>query len=282
MKEFRDRVAVVTGAASGIGRALAGRFAREGMQVVLADVEEAALAKAARELADGGARVLAVPTDVSRADHVDALARRTVEAFGGAHVLCNNAGVVASGLVWELSLEDWQWVVNVNLWGVVHGLRAFLPILIEQGVEGHVVNTASMAGLVASPYNAPYNATKSAVVALSEGLHYELLMKASPVKVSVLCPGWVNTNIFDAERNRPDALRATAPRRQQTPIEQMMEQAARSMLAGGLPPEEVADIVLDAIRTERFWILTHEWQNLVRTRMEDIVAGRNPTFNQFT
>ena len=176
MKELRGKVAVVTGAASGIGRALAGRFAAEGMKVVLADVEGPALAKAESELRAGGATVLAVAADVARAEAVDALAARTLEAFGGVHVLCNNAGVYASGLSWERPLADWEWVLGVNLWGVIHGVRAFVPIMLRQGSEAHIVNTASVAGLISGPFSAPYNVSKYGVVALSESLHYELAL----------------------------------------------------------------------------------------------------------
>src|SRR5579871_852581 len=238
MREFRDRVAVVTGAASGIGRALAERFAAAGMKVVLADVERQALAAAERALASGGARVLAVPTDVSKASDVEALAQRTLEAFGAVHVVCNNAGVSVGGLAWEVTLADWEWILGVNLWGVIHGIRTFVPILLRQGEEGHVVNTASMAGLVSGPGIAPYNATKHTVVTLSEALHHELGMASGgKVKVSVLCPGWVNTRILDADRNRPATLGDATPIRPE--IAAVREQV-RQLLESGLAPAAVA------------------------------------------
>ena len=198
MKEFADRVAVVTGAASGIGQAMAGRFAAAQMKVVLADVEAEALRATEHELKAQGAEALGVVTDVSKADQVENLAQRAVDAFGGVHIVCNNAGVGAGGLTWSHPLKDWEWVMGVNLWGVIHGVRTFVPIMLEQGTDGHIVNTASMAGLVSGPFMSIYDVTKHGVVTLSESLHYELMMQAAPVKVSVLCPGFVLTNILDS------------------------------------------------------------------------------------
>src|SRR5438309_12091723 len=205
MQDLKGKVAVVTGAASGIGFGLAERFSAEGMRVVMADIEEAALNDASKRLADTGATVLPVVTDVSKADSVDALAARTFEELGTAHVVCNNAGVATGGPMWTLTERDWAWVMGVNLWGVIHGVHAFVPRLAEQG-EGHVVNTASIAGLTSAPMMGPYNVSKHGVVTLSETLVAELALHGSPVKVSVLCPGWVNTRINEADRNRPPEL----------------------------------------------------------------------------
>jgi NAD(P)-dependent dehydrogenase (short-subunit alcohol dehydrogenase family) len=279
MRDLKGKVAVVTGAASGIGRAMAERFVREGMRVVLADVEERPLAAAREAMARGGAETLAVRTDVSKWEDVDALARRTFEAFGAAHVVCNNAGVGAGGLSWELSEADWQWVLGVNLWGVVHGVRAFVPRMIAQG-EGHVVNTASIAGLISAPGMGPYCATKHAVVAISECLHHDLTVAAGgKVKVSVLCPAWVKTNIADADRNRPAAL----PRGEAgagSPQRQVMEGMVRAAVAGGIPPEVVAEKVLRAVVEERFWILTHpKTKAAVEKRMRGILDDALPEFD---
>ncbi len=279
MKEFGGKVAVVTGAASGIGRAMAERFAAEGMKVVLADVEEGALARAEAELKAGGATVLAIPTDVSRAGDVEALARRTIDAFGAVHILCNNAGVSpVMGASWELTETDWQWVLGVNLWGVLHGIHAFVPIMLKQDSEGHVVNTASMAGLVAGgPWWSTYGVAKHGVVNLSESLHRELAAVGSRVKVSVLCPAWVKTQLMDAERNRPASLRNEPSAGTPPPQAALMEQAVRQFVGGGTDPSEIAGMVVDAIRSERFWILPHpEWKEQIRTRMEDIIGERNP------
>jgi NAD(P)-dependent dehydrogenase (short-subunit alcohol dehydrogenase family) len=275
MKDFAGRVAVVTGAASGIGRALAERFAGEGMHVVLADVEADALEAAARELAVSGASTLAVRTDVSKAADVEALARVAVDRFGAVHVVCNNAGVAASALSWTYTVADWEWVLGVNLCGVIHGVRVLTPILLSHGGEGHIVNTASLAGLLSRPGAAAYNVSKHGVVALSETLYHELRMLGSPVGVSVLCPGFVATRIVDAVRNRPAELADTAPR---LPGADQLEAMGRQLIAGGSPPNHIADAVLDAIRAERFWVLPHpEWKDRIRTRMEDILAERNPT-----
>src|SRR5213593_3387670 len=206
MERFRDRVAVMTGAASGIGLALAERFAAVGMKVVMADVEAPALDVAAAAVRAKAPAVLAVRVDVSRAEDVERLARETYAAFGAAHVVCNNAGVAVIGAVHEHSLADWQWVMGVNLWGVIHGVRAFVRRMLAGGDEGHIVNTASMAGLTTSPFMSVYDVTKHAVVALSESMYKEFAMTGAKLGVSVVCPGLINTNIIQSSRNRPAEL----------------------------------------------------------------------------
>lgn len=279
MDDFRDKVAVVTGAASGIGLALAEQCAREGMRVVLADVEEQALQRTARELCRRGARTLAVRTDVSRASDVEALAGRTVETFGAVDLLFNNAGVDVGGAarVWENSPADWEWILGVNLLGVSHGIRTFLPLMLRQNTEGHVVNTASVAGLTAGPGRGAYRVTKQAVVSLSETLYHELAAIGSRIGVSVLCPAWVNTQFVDAERNRPSHLKSAGTARR-GPEEIAAEIFLRTAVERGMSPEEVAVICFEAIRQGRFYILTHEDSKpLIRSRFEDLLLERNPT-----
>jgi NAD(P)-dependent dehydrogenase (short-subunit alcohol dehydrogenase family) len=257
MDQLAGKVAVVTGAASGIGLALADRFAREGMRVVLADVERVPLARASEALADefGADNVLAVPTDVRDETALDALAATTFNQFGTAHVVCNNAGVGVGGLSWVTPADRWRWIVDVNLLGVANGIRSFVPRLIEQG-EGHVVNTSSAAGLITGPGMAPYFATKHAVVALSESLHLDLQIAGARVGVSVLCPEWVRTNITDPERNRPAEVAPVDP--VEDADRSMMREVLKSLVDGGLDPSAVAGMVVDAIREGRFWILTHD------------------------
>ncbi len=279
MKDFQDKVAVVTGAASGIGRGLAERCAREGMKVVLADVEEAALTAAAREIQAGGAPVLAVRTDVSRFEEVEALAEKAIEAFGAVHVLFNNAGVGAGRLTWETTIEDWHWVLGVNLWGVIHGIRAFVPIMLDQGTEGHIVNTSSLAGLVSGPGQAAYKVSKHGVVTLSETLYHELSLTGGRIGVSVLCPGFVKTRIMDAERNRPADLRNRPEDDVRSPEQEMWFQFFKTRVEQGMPGEEVADLVFEAIREDRFYILTDPaFKAMIERRLQDVSLLRNPTF----
>jgi NAD(P)-dependent dehydrogenase (short-subunit alcohol dehydrogenase family) len=274
MKDFRDRVAVVTGGASGIGFALASAFAAEGMKVVIGDIEEPALGQAITTLEAAGADVLGVVTDVSDGAQVQRLADDALARFGAIDIACNNAGVGAGGLSWEAPLSTWEWVLGVNLWGVIHGVRAFVPILMQQP-EAHLVNTASVAGLVGGPFMAPYNASKHAVVALSETLHHEMAMMAPQVKVSVLCPGWVRTRIAESGRNRPPGAGVGAAA--DSPLAGVLQ----SLIDRGMPAEEVATKVLVAIRDERFWILPHDdaedfWVDFVNARTRSLADRTNP------
>jgi NAD(P)-dependent dehydrogenase (short-subunit alcohol dehydrogenase family) len=274
VQDLHGKVAVVTGGASGIGNALARRFASEGARVVIGDVEAAALERAVSELRASGASVEGVVTDVSDPAQMQALGDAAVAAFGGVHVFCNNAGVGGGGLSWEMPLSTWEWVIGVNLWGVIHGVRTFVPLLMQQS-EAYIVNTASVAGLVAAPFMGPYNASKHAVVAISETLHHELAMSAPQVKVSVLCPGWVNTKIADSARNRPEHLNEGAS------PDADAAALLRGFLEQGMAPDDVAAKVLDAMREERFWILTHDeegdfWVDGVNRRLRSLEARANP------
>jgi NAD(P)-dependent dehydrogenase (short-subunit alcohol dehydrogenase family) len=243
--DLRGRVAVVTGAASGVGFALCELFAAEGMRVVMADVDAGRLEASVEQL-DADAE--AVPTDAARSDDVDTLARRAVERFGAVHVLCNNAGVTRPGRAWELTVEQWEWVIGVNLWGVIHGIKAFVPGMIERGEPAHVVNTASVGGLVAFPQLAAYSAAKSGVVALSESLAHDLRAHGAPVGVSVLCPGPVATG-FRANS------RALQPGAEKQPLAEAVGDV------DWRTPADVAAQVVDAIVHDRFWILTHPAYN---------------------
>lgn len=262
MRELDGKVAVVTGGGSGIGRAMAARFAADGMRVVIADIEQSALDATSRELGVDGVRV-----DVSDADSVADLAATVIERHGAVHVLCNNAGVGGGGRIASLTLNDWKWVIDVNLWGVVHGIHFFLPHLLENDDGGHIVNTASMAGLMPVAGIGPYNATKYAVVGISETLAIEL--KDTKVGISVLCPGLVNTNIFNSQRNRPASL-ANASRKTDA-----LRVPADVLEERGLPPAAVADLVAGAVRDGTFWIFTHpDLLESVEARHGRIMGGR--------
>lgn len=275
MKEFTGKVAVITGAASGIGRALADRCAQEGMKVVLADIETAALQQAETELKANGVETLAIVTDVSRAESVVALADQAYQTFGAVHLLFNNAGVGGGSSLWDTSLEDWQWILGVNLWGVIHGIHTFVPRMLAQNTEGCIVNTASIAGMVSSPGLGAYKVTKHAVVTLSETLSHELALHQSRLKVAVLCPGFVNTRILDSARNRPGGPPDSAG---MSPADAAIRESVRQGIEAGLPPAQVADTVFAALREEKFYILTHaEYKEAIRLRMEDILHDRQPT-----
>lgn len=263
MDELQGKVGVVTGAGSGIGRAVALAFAREGMKVVLADIQPDALDDAVAEVSATGADAIGVICDVSDGAAVEALAAATIDAFGAVHVVHNNAGVVTAGPLETLTDDDWNWVLGVDLWSVIYGIRTFLPLIREAG-EGHIVNTASTAGLQANPNIGPYNVAKFGVVALTETLALEL-GPDSPIGTSVLCPGAINTRIVESERNRPDALADHVD----TEADAGFKARSSAILAKGMDPAEVADMVVDGIRTRRFWILTHEpWKQIMIDRAE--------------
>jgi NAD(P)-dependent dehydrogenase (short-subunit alcohol dehydrogenase family) len=276
MKEFKGKVAVITGAASGIGLAIAEWCVSEGMKVVLADIEEANLTKAETELKTAGETVLGVRTDVSKRSDVELLARQALDAFGQVHLLFNNAGIAAGGAPWEATWNDWEWVIGVDLWGVIHGVKVFTPLMLAQNTECHIINTSSMAGLIAGSLSAPYAVTKHAVVALSECLYLTLQQRNSLVKVSVLCPGLVRTNIGDAERNRPSELRNEPVT--MTPEMQAGRAAFKAaMETAGMPPLQVADMVFNAIQKEQFYIFTHpEWTEAIQLRTDKLLRMENP------
>jgi NAD(P)-dependent dehydrogenase (short-subunit alcohol dehydrogenase family) len=284
MQDFDGKVAVVTGAASGMGRAFAERFAQEGMKVVLADVEEEPLENAVLDLRRKEFEVLGVVTDVSKPEAVENLARRAIDAYGKVHVLCNNAGV--SGelcFIWEATPRDWQWTMGVNFWGVVNGMRTFVPLMLQHGEEGHIVNTASIAGLMHGW--GIHGVTKQAVVAISESLVAQLALIDARIGVSVLCPSAVNTNIPTSRRNRPPELTNDAddPANVVTPQMQRYRERMNAALALGKDPAEIADIVYNAVRNGDFYILTHpdQQEERVRARAETIIsrlAPRPPAF----
>ncbi len=272
MEDLQGKVAVITGGASGIGRAVATRAAADGMKIVLGDIEEGPLKGAVEELTSEGAEAIGVTTDVADLASVQDLRDRALDRFGAVHLVHNNAGIGLGGPIWEVREEDWRWILGVNLWGVIHGVAAFVPHLIEQG-EGHVVNTASIAGLIAAPFLGPYNATKQAVVAISETLFKDLQAVGAPVGVSVLCPGFVQTRIAESERNRPQ----WAPQRDIAGAAELRG-AVQDMVDGGIAPTAVADRVIDAVRTNTFYILTHpELDAAIATRFDDITRRRPPS-----
>jgi len=282
LTEFEGRVAVVTGAASGIGKAMCERFAREGMKVVLADVENDALREAGRDIEKLGAEVLTVRTDVSQADDLSALAEATIERFGKVHVVCNNAGVFAGGRTWDAIGTDWEWVLGVNVYGVLHGVRAFVPIMLEQNEPAHVVNTCSMAGLINMPLSGAYNVSKHAALSITETLFHELAGLDTPVGVSALCPELIRTGIGRSERNRPAHLKRGGE--EGTPEQEMVEAAIKASIDTGIPPSAMADRVFEGIKTNTFYLLAEEgtnWDAACRTRLDDIRLRRNPTTNAF-
>ena len=276
MEDLRGRTAVVTGGASGIGLALAERFLAEGMNVVVADVEAGALDEAVAKLEPGGP-VLGVPTDVSDRDQVLALAAAARERFGPVGVVCNNAGVggASLGAAWERDPRDWDWIVGVNLWGVIHGVQAFVPEMVERN-EGHVVNTASMAGLLMGGILSPYTTTKHAVVGLSKSMYSDLRMRGSHVGVTVLCPGWVRTRIGESARNWPSRL--GPPPEAGSTLGALAQGAGSQLIANGMDPAEVAGLVVAAIREQRFWLLPNAEDMLpgLRKQNDSMFDGTNP------
>jgi NAD(P)-dependent dehydrogenase (short-subunit alcohol dehydrogenase family) len=275
MKEFAGKVAVITGAASGIGRGIAEWCVRAGVKVVLADIEQSRLEAAGAELTASGGTVLCVRTDVSKRVDVEDLAGRAFDTFGQVHLLFNNAGVAAGGAPWEATWNDWEWVIGVNLWGVIHGVKIFTPLMLAQETECHIVNTASMAGLMAGGISATYTVTKHAVVALSESLHLWLEQRKAQVKVSVLCPGMVRTDVGNCERHRPAEFKN--PPVELSPEMRAGRAAFDAIIARGMPPDQVAEKVFDSIRKEQFYIVTHpEWMEAARLRTDKINALQNP------
>ncbi|MBK6592932.1 MAG: SDR family oxidoreductase [Burkholderiales bacterium] len=279
--DFKNKTAVLTGAGSGFGLECARIGARLGMNLVLADVQQDALDKTVAEMQAAGAPVLAMRMDVSKADQMQALADATFARFGAPHFVFNNAGVGAGGLVWENTLKDWEWVLGVNVMGVVHGVRLFTPMMLDAAkadptYQGHIVNTASMAGLLNAPNMGIYNVSKHAVVSLSETLYQDLALVTDQISASVLCPFFVPTGISQSHRNRPEELKVEAKPTQSQLIGQAMSDKAVG--SGKVTAAQVAQMVFDAIAANQFYIYSHPKAiGSVQTRMEDVMLARNPT-----
>jgi NAD(P)-dependent dehydrogenase (short-subunit alcohol dehydrogenase family) len=277
MRDFEGKVAVVTGGASGIGLAMATRFAQEGMKVVIGDIEEPVLDAVVTRMRQQEFDVTGVITDVSQSASVENLAREAIDTYGKVHILCNNAGIggARAARIWDASIKDWEWTLGVNLWGVIHGIHTFVPLMLSHGEEGHIVNTASMAGLAQG--NRVYSVSKHAVVALSEALYDGLKLEEAKISASVLCPGLTNTQLMFGARNRPDQFKNHPD---EAPTPEDLERATRTKQITeetGLPPERTAEIVLEAIKNDQFYILTHdEYDGVIRERMQNILARRNP------
>jgi NAD(P)-dependent dehydrogenase (short-subunit alcohol dehydrogenase family) len=273
LNELAGKVAVVTGAASGLGRAMALAFADEGMHLALADVDDAGLQETRTRLDGKDVKSIVMRLDVSKASEVEAFARKCFQELGAVHVVCNNAGVALSGPVWETSEAEWQWILGVNLLGVVNGVRAFAPRLIAQD-EGHIVNTASVAGLISPPGMGAYCVSKHAVVTLSEALHHDLRERGSRVGVSLLCPAYVPTGIADSERNQPPGVSVSSKSNERVAKEAALRKA---VAAGKLSADDVARAVVAAVKENRFYVLTHPGiKGAVRARMEDVLEERVP------
>ncbi|MBV7534635.1 SDR family oxidoreductase [Duganella sp. sic0402] len=280
MKTFRDKVVVITGGASGLGRQFANVAAREGMKLVLADVQADALEQSTAELRAQGASVIARLCDVRKGEQVQALADAAVAEFGAVHLVFNNAGVGSAGLIWENTEADWEWVMGVNVWGVIHGVRIFTRLMLDAAArdpefEGHIVNTASMAGLLNAPAMGVYNVSKHAVVSLSETLYHDLQLVGAPIGASVLCPYFVPTGISQSHRNRPDDVRMSAgPTASQIAAQFMTDKAVSS---GKVSAEQVAEITFKAIADGQFYIYSHpDALAGVRVNLESVVGGTNP------
>lgn len=284
MNTFKNKVAVVTGAANGIGRGIAQRCVEEGMKVVLADIHEASLTEAKEELQSAGGTVLAVRTDVTKLEDIKALAQTTLDTFGGVHLLCNNAGLTTYKRFWNTSIVDWEWVIGVNLWGVIYGMKVFIPIMMEQGEDTHIVNTSSEAGIIGGRRNmAGYYATKSAVIALSESVFHEFAETASDLHISVFVPGLVRSRGWDPERYRPDQFQEDDDNQDRDSMVYSYEkfkQIGETMFSSkhAMDAKEAANILFKGIRANQFYILTHPGgkDEIVRARIEDILKGNNP------
>lgn len=277
MMEFKNKVALITGAASGIGAAIAERCAYEGMKVVLADIDKEALINTEKVLKSTGAETLAVVCDVSKESDIKVLSEKAINTFGKVNLLFNNAGVATGTVLWRNTTADWKWVLGVNLWGLINCTKIFVPIMLKQNDECYIVNTASLAGFTSAPGNGVYSVTKHAIVNFSETLYYELKLAKAKIDVSVICPGFVNTQLADAERNRPVELKNT-DRSIKTNMQQMAEEMFHKEIKKGMAPELVVEKVFDAIQKKKFYIITHkESKTLIKQRMEDILNENNPT-----